>query len=155
ALQNQNQPQSLLDEPWKVTLLPAAPAVDEPQARRSLPWRMGDVTRLKDDSPEGMMKYIATHTTGWWQEMADRALRDTEKARRMAEEQGWQPGQYWQLEVDAEAREKVLAAEEARRAREEAERGKEAAEKEAFAKRRWSCWRKRDGLRGVSTSTPT
>src|SRR6185312_12410045 len=120
---------------WKVTLLPAAPAVDEPQARRSLPWRMGDVTRLKDDSPEGMMKYIATHSTGWWQEMAERALRDTEKARRMAEEQGWQPGQYWQLDVDAEAREKVLAAEESRRAREAEERAKEEAEKEAFAKR--------------------
>src|SRR6185312_12848774 len=136
SLQNQNQPQSVLDEPWKVTLIPAAaPAVDEPQARKSLPWRMGDVTRLKDDSPEGMMKYIATHSTGWWQEMAERALKDTEKARRMAEEQGWQPGQYWSLDVDAEAREKLLAAEEVRRAREAEERAKEEAEKEAFARR--------------------
>jgi hypothetical protein len=126
--------QSVLDEPWKITLL-AAPAEEEPQARRSLPWRRGDVTRLKDDTPEGMMRYIATHTTGWWQEMAERALRDTEKARQKAEEEGCQQGQYWSLEVDADAREKLLAAEEARWVREEAERAREQAEKEAFARR--------------------
>jgi hypothetical protein len=39
------------------------------------------------------------------------------------------------LEVDAEAKQKLLDAEEARRAREEAERAKEAAEKEAFVQR--------------------
>jgi hypothetical protein len=149
---------SLLDEPWKVVVLPEEPKLPpgltpqpanigpsgdpvklwpapEPRAAKSLPWRVGDVTRLKDDSPKGMMEYIATHSTGWWQEMAQRALRDTEKAERMAREQGWQPGQYWALEVDAEAKQKLLEAEEAKRAREEAERAKELAEKEAFAKR--------------------
>ena len=40
--------------------------------------------------------------------MAERALRDTEKAKRMAEEAGWQPGQYWSLEVDAERKQKLL-----------------------------------------------
>ncbi len=126
--------QSVLDEPWKITLL-ATPAEEEPQARRSTPWRRGDVTRLKDDTPEGMMRYIATHTTGWWQEMAERALRDTEKARQMAEEAGCQQGQYWSLEMDAEARQKLLAAEEERRARDQAEKNREQAEKEAFAQR--------------------
>ncbi len=134
---------SVLDEPWKITILPEEPqravrlvaAPEEQPARKSLPWKPGDVARLKDDSPEGMIRYIATHTTGWWQEMAERALRDTEKAERMAREAGWQPGQYWSLQVDPEAREKLLAAEEARRAREEAERAREEAEKEAFARR--------------------
>src|SRR6185437_4905111 len=65
----------LLDEPWKVTLIPAgAPVGEDPHAAKSLPWRVGDVTRLKDDSPKGMMEYIATHSTGWWREMAERAL---------------------------------------------------------------------------------
>ena len=104
----QNQIQnhkSLLDEPWKVTLIPAAaPVGEDPHAARSLPWHAGDVTRLKDDSPKGMMEYIATHSTGWWREMAERALRDTEKAERMAREAGWEYGQYWALEVDAEAK---------------------------------------------------
>jgi hypothetical protein len=128
------EPKSLLDEPWRIARLPA-PRDEEPRARRSSPWRRGDVTRLRDDSPEGMMRYIATHTTGWWQELAERALRDTEKARRMAEESGLEMGQYWSLEVDAEAREKLLVAEEARRQRDEAERAREQAEKEAFTKR--------------------
>jgi hypothetical protein len=109
---------------------------------KSLPWRRGDVTRLKDDSPKGMMEYITTHTTGWWQEMAERALRDTEKAERMAREAGWQPGQYWSLEVDAEAKQKLLDAEEARRQREEAERAKDAAEKEAFIQRQMELLKK-------------
>jgi hypothetical protein len=137
SFQNQIQNhRSLLDEPWKVTLIPAAAPVDEdPHAHRSLPWRVGDVTRLKDDSPKGMMEYIATHSTGWWREMAERALRDTEKAERMAREAGWQHGQYWALEVDAEAKQKLLDAEEARRMREEAERAREEAEKQAFVQR--------------------
>src|SRR6185312_9193945 len=105
----QNQIQnhkSLLDEPWKVTLIPAAePAGEDPHAAKSLPWRVGDVTRLKDDSPKGMMEYIATHSTGWG------------------------------LEVDAEAKQKLLDAEEARHAREEAERAREEAEKQAFIQR--------------------
>jgi hypothetical protein len=41
---------------------------------------------------------------------------------RAPREQGWQYGQYWALEVDAEAKQKLLEAEEARRTREEAER---------------------------------
>ena len=150
---------SLLDEPWKITILPEAPKLPpgvapqpansgpsggpvnllpapEAHAARSLPWRKGDVTRLKDDSPEGMMRYIATHATGWWQEMAERALRDTEKAERRAREAGWQPGQYWSLEVDAEAKQKLLEAEEARRQREEA------AEKEAFMQRQMDLLKK-------------
>src|SRR6185312_6883644 len=137
SFQNQIQDhKSLLDEPWKVTLIPAAaPVGEDPHAAKSLPWRVGDVTRLKDDSPKGMMEYIATHSTGWWREMAERALRDTDKAERMAREAGWQHGQYWALEVDAEAKQKLLEAEEARRAREEAERAKEEAEKQAFIQR--------------------
>jgi hypothetical protein len=158
---------SALDGPWKVRVLPEGPELPpgvspqpadigpsggpvkwlpapEAQVAKSLPWRKGDVTRLKDDSPEGMMRYIATHTSGWWQEMAERALRDTEKARRMAEEAGWQPGQYWSVEVDAEAKQKLLEAEEARRAREEAERAKEEAEKEAFARRQMELLKKAD-----------
>jgi len=135
----QNQIQNrkfLLDEPWKVTLIPAgAPVGEDPHTAKSLPWRVGDVMRLKDDSPKGMMEYIATHSTGWWREMAERALRDTEKAESMAREAGWQHGQYWALEVDAEAKQKLLEAEEARRAREEAERAKALAEKEAFIQR--------------------
>jgi hypothetical protein len=132
----QPQRKSLLDEPWKVTLIPAAgPVGEDPHEAKSLPWRLGDVTRLKDDSPKGMMEYIATHSTGWWHEMAERALRDTEKAERMAREQGWEYGQYWALEVDAEAKQNLLDAEEARRAREEAERAKEEVEKEAFIQR--------------------
>jgi hypothetical protein len=133
---------SLLDEPWKVTILPDPPKLPpgvlpapDPHAAKSLPWRRGDVTRLKDDSPKGMMEYIAMHTSGWWQELAERALRDNDKAERMAREAGWQPGQYWSLEVDAEAKQKLLEAEEAKRQREEAERAKEQAEKEAFMQR--------------------
>src|SRR5689334_7426549 len=133
---------SLLDEPWKVTILPDPPKLPpgvlpapDPHAAKSLPWRRGDVTRLKDDSPKGMMEYIAMHTSGWWQELADRALRDNDNAERMAREAGWQPGQYWSLEVDAEAKQKLLEAEEAKRQREEAERAKEQAEKEAFMQR--------------------
>ena len=140
---------SLLDEPWKVVMLPEEPKLPpgvwpapEPHEAKSLPWRVGDVTRLKDDSPKGMMEYIATHSTGWWKEMAERALRDTEKAERMAREQGWQPGQYWALEVDAEAKQKLLDAEEAKRVREEAARAKEEAEKEAFAKRQMELLKK-------------
>ena len=112
SFQNQIQDhKSLLDEPWKVTLIPAgAPVSEDPQAAKSLPWRVGDVTRLKDDSPKGMMEYIATHSTGWWHEMAQRALRDTEKAESRAREAGWQHGQYWALEVDAEAKQKLLDA---------------------------------------------
>src|SRR6185437_15652683 len=134
SFQNQIQDhKSLLDEPWKVTLIPAAaPVGEDPHAAKSLPWRVGDVTRLKDDSPKGMMEYIAMHSTGWWHEMAQRALRDTEKAESMAREAGWEHGQYWALEVDAEAKQKLLEAEEARRAREEAARAKEEAEKQAF-----------------------
>jgi hypothetical protein len=131
-----SESRSLLDEPWKVTLIPAEePVGEDPHAARSLPWRVGDVTRLKDDSPKGMMEYIATHSTGWWHEMAERALRDTEKAERMAREQGWQNGQYWALEVDAEAKQKLLDAEEAKRAREEEARAREGAEKQAFIQR--------------------
>jgi hypothetical protein len=89
-----------------------------------------------------MMEYIATHSTGWWKEMAERALRDTEKAERMAREQGWQPGQCWALEVDAEAKQKLLDAEEANRVREEAERAKELAEKEAFVQRQMELLKK-------------
>jgi hypothetical protein len=74
--------------------------------------------------------------------MAERALRDTEKAERMAREAGWQPGQYWSLEVDAEAKQKLLEAEEAKRQREEAERAKEAAEKEAFMQRQMELLKK-------------
>jgi hypothetical protein len=140
---------SLLDEPWKITILPEParlpPGVlpaPEPHAAKSLPWRRGDVTRLKDDSPEGMMRYIAMHTSGWWQELAERALRDNEKAERMAREAGWQPGQYWSLEVDAEAKQKLLDAEEARRQREEAARVKEAAEKDAFMQRQMELLKK-------------
>ena len=137
--ERQNQIQdhkSLLDEPWKVTLIPAAaPVGEDPYAAKALPWREGDVTRLKDDSPKGMMEYIATHSTGWWREMAARALRDTEKAERLAREQGWDYGQYWALEVDAEAKQKLLDAEEAKRVREEAVRAKELAEKQAFIHR--------------------
>src|SRR6185312_8619059 len=158
SFQNQIQDhKSLLDEPWKVTLIPTgAPVGEDPCAAKSLPWRVGDVTRLKDDSPKGMMEYIATHSTGWWHEMAQRALRDTEKAESMAREAGWQHGQYWALEVDSEAKQKLLEAEEAKRAREEAERAKEEAEKQAFIQRgRWSCWRERGGLRGANTSTRT
>ena len=84
---------------------------EDPHAAKSLPWRVGDVTRLKDDSPKGMMEYIATHSTGRWREMAERPLLDTEKAERMAREQGWQYGQYWTLEVDEEAKQKLLDAE--------------------------------------------
>src|SRR6185312_5270945 len=135
----QNQIQnhkSLLDEPWKVTLIPAgAPLGEDPHTANSLPWRVGDVMRLKYDSPKGMMEYIATHSTGCWREIAERALRDTEKAESMAREAGWQHGQYWALEVDAEAKQKLLDAEEARRAREEAERAQEEAEKQAFVQR--------------------
>jgi len=150
------QATSLLDEPWKVTLIPAgAPVGEDPHAAKSLPWRVGDVTRLKDDSPKGMMEYIATHSTGWWREMAERALRDTEKAERMAREAGWQHGQYWALEVDAEAKQKLLEGEEARQAREESERAKEEAEKQAFFSGRWSCSRKPARLRDASTSTRT
>ena len=134
----------VLDEPWRVKILPKQepeklpPGVlpkPEPFNPRQQPWRPGDVTRLKDDTPEGMMKYIATHTTGWWQEMAQRALRDTERAQRRAEEAGVQYGQYWTLELDAETKEKLRLAEEARRLRAEAERAKEEAAKEAFAQR--------------------
>ncbi len=134
----------VLDEPWRVKILPQQepkrlpPGVlpkPEPINPRQQPWRMGDVTRLKDDSPEGMMKYIATHSTGWWQEMAQRALRDTERAERRAKEAGVEHGQYWTLELDVETREKLRLAEEARRARAEAERAKEEAAKEAFALR--------------------
>jgi hypothetical protein len=53
----------------------------------------------------------------------------------MAREQGWQYGQYWALEVDAEAKQKLLEAEEAKRVREEAARAREDAEKEAFVQR--------------------
>jgi hypothetical protein len=147
--ENQQQGESVLDQPWRVTMLPdgevptmALPSPDAERPRKSLPWKTGDVTRLRDDSPEGMMRYIATHTTGWWQEMAERALRDTEKARRMAEEAGWQPGQYWSLQVDAEAREKLRAQEEARRQREQQESAREQAEKEAFAKRQMELLKK-------------
>jgi len=140
---------SLLDEPWKVTILPEPPRLPpgvlpapEAHAARSLPWRKGDVARLKDDSPEGMMRYIAMHTSGWWQELAERALRDNEKAERMAREAGWQPGQYWSLEVDAEAKQKLLDAEEAKRQREEAERATEAAEKDAFMQRQMELLKK-------------
>ena len=140
ATEHKGRP-SLLDEPWRITLL-AAPAEDPPQARRSMPWRRGDVTRLKDDTPEGMMRYIATHSTGWWQEMAERALRDTEKARQMAEEAGCEQGQYWSLEVDAEARLKLLAAEQERRDRDQAEKNREQAEKEAFVQRQMELLKK-------------
>ena len=137
------QATSLLDEPWKVTLIPAgAPMGEDPHAAKSLPWRVGDVTRLKDDSPKGMMEYIATHSTGWWREMAERALRDTEKAERMAREAGWQHGQYWALEVDADAKQKLLEAEEAKRVREEAERAKDEAEKQAFIQRQMELLKK-------------
>lgn len=132
----------VLDGPWKVVRLaegdklpPGVIAGPEPHLAKSLPWRRGDVTRLTDDTPEGMMRYIATHTSGWWQEMAERALRDTETANRMAEELGILPGQHWTIELDTEVREKQRAAEEARRAREEAERAKEESAREAFARR--------------------
>ncbi|HKW75375.1 MAG TPA: hypothetical protein VJN64_07615 [Terriglobales bacterium] len=134
----------VLDEPWRVKILPQQeperlpPGVlpkPEPLNPRQLPWRPGDVARLKDDTPEGMMKYIATHTTGWWQEMAQRALRDTERAQRRAEEAGVQHGQYWTLELDVETKERLRREEEARRARAEAEKAKEAAAREAFAQR--------------------
>ena len=151
ARESETQPHttSVLDEPWRVAMLPeqaklppgVLPAPGA-QAIRSQPWRRGDVTRLKEDTPEGMMRYIATHTTGWWQEMAERALRDTEKATRMAREAGWQHGQYWTLEVDAEAKERMRAQEEGRRAREEAERAREQAEKEAFAQRQMELLKK-------------
>ncbi|HET9182610.1 MAG TPA: hypothetical protein VFP59_10785 [Candidatus Angelobacter sp.] len=150
--QNQNRIQtykSLLDEPWKVTLVPEPPRLPpgvlpapDPHEAKSLPWRRGDVARLKDDSPRGMMEYIATHTNGWWQELAERALRDNEKAERLVREQGWQPGQYWSLEVDAEAKQKLLDAEETKRQREEAERATEAAEKEAFMQRQMELLKK-------------
>ena len=134
---------SLLDEPWKVTLIPAAaPVGEDPHAAKALPWRVGDVTRLKDDSPKGMMEYIATHSTGWWREMAARALRDTEKAESMAREAGWEYGQYWALEVDAEAKQKLLDAEEAKRTREEAERAREEAERQAFIQRQMELLKK-------------
>ncbi|HET9184382.1 MAG TPA: hypothetical protein VFP59_19850 [Candidatus Angelobacter sp.] len=145
----QSEFKSLLDEPWKVTLVPEPPRLPpgvlpapEPHTPKSLPWRRGDVARLKDDSPRGMMEYIATHTNGWWQELAERALRDNEKAERLVREQGWQPGQYWSLEVDAEAKQKLLDAEEAKRQREEAERATEAAEKEAFMQRQMELLKK-------------
>ena len=122
ATEHEEEFKSVLDEPWKIRVLPEPaklpPGVlpaPEAHVARSLPWRRGDVARLKDDSPEGMMRYIATHTSGWWQELAERALRDNDKAERMAREAGWQPGQYWSLEVDAEARQKLLDAEEAKR----------------------------------------
>src|SRR6185437_15575136 len=51
-------------------------------------------------------------------------------------------GQYWSLEVDAEAKQKLLDAEEARRQREEAERAKEAAEKDAFMQRQMELLKK-------------
>ena len=156
---------SLLDEPWRVRVLPEPPKLPpgvtpqpansgpsggpvswlpapEPHVAKALPWRRGDVTRLKDDSPKGMMEYIAMHTSGWWQELAERALRDNDKAERMAREAGWQPGQYWSLEVDAEAKQKLLEAEEARRQREEAERAKEQAQKEAFMQRQMELLKK-------------
>lgn len=142
---------SVLDQPWRIAMLPEdevptiavpSPDAEPPRKSPSLPWRPGDVARLKDDTPEGMMRYIATHSTGWWQEMAERALRDTEKARRMAQEAGWRPGQYWTLEVDIEAREKMRAREEARRQREQAERAREQAEKEAFAQRQMELLKK-------------
>jgi hypothetical protein len=150
GLENQHsQATSVLDGPWKIRVLPESPKLPpgvlpapEPHAPKSLPWRRGDVTRLKDDSPKGMMEYIATHTRGWWQELAERALRDNDKAERMAREAGWQPGQYWSLEVDAEAKQKLLEAEEARRQREEAERAKERAEKEAFMQRQMELLKK-------------
>ncbi|MGH9569393.1 MAG: hypothetical protein ACRD4F_07120, partial [Candidatus Angelobacter sp.] len=132
----------VVDEPWKIKILPEEPKLPpgvlprpEAHAAKSLPWKMGDVARLKDDSPEGMMRYIATHSTGWWKEMAQRALRDTERAEREAAAAGVQYGQYWTLEVDVEAKEKLRAEEEARQAREQAERTKEEAAKEAFAQR--------------------
>ena len=166
GLQNQQpQPVSLLDGPWKVRILPDEPEVPTaaptnparfgpsgelvqwlpapaPHAVKSQPWRRGDVTRLQDDSPKGMMEYIATHTKGWWQELAERALRDNEKAERLVREAGWQPGQCWSLEVDAEAKQKLLDAEEAKRQREEAERAREAAEKEAFLQRQMELLKK-------------
>ena len=156
--ENEGEFNSLLDGPWKVRILPDEPEVPaaaptnparlgpsgeliqwlpapDPHAVKSQPWRRGDVTRLKDDSPKGMMEYIATHTKGWWQELAERALRDNEKAERLVREAGWQPGQCWALEVDAEAKQKLLDAEEAKRQRQEAERAREAAEKESFMQR--------------------
>ena len=164
GLQNQQpQPVSLLDGPWKIRILPDEPELPaaptqfkigpngellqwlpapDPHAVKSQPWRRGDVTRLKDDSPRGMMEYIATHTNGWWQELAERALRDNEKAERQVREAGWQPGQCWALEVDAEAKQKLLDAEEAKRQREEAERAREAAEKEAFMQRQMELLKK-------------
>jgi hypothetical protein len=131
----------VVDEPWKIKILPEEPKLPPgvlpgpEHAARSLPWKMGDVARLKDDSPEGMMRYIATHSTGWWKEMAQRALRDTERAEREAAAAGVQYGQLWTLEVDVEAKEKLRAQEEARQAREQAERAREEAAKEAFAQR--------------------
>lgn len=132
----------VVDEPWKIKILPEEPKLPpgvlpgpEAHAAKSLPWKMGDVARLKDDSPEGMMRYIATHSTGWWKEMAQRALRDTERAEREAAAAGVQYGQLWTLEVDVEAKEKLRAQEEARQAREQAERAREEAAKEAFAQR--------------------
>ena len=143
ALQTESQRANpVFDGPWKVAieaepemLPPGVIPGPQPHESISLPWRPGDVARLKDDSPEGMMRYIATHTTGWWQDMALRALRDTEKAERMAEQMGIRPGQYWTVVVDAEAKERMLAAQEAQRVREEAERARVEAEREAFAQR--------------------
>jgi hypothetical protein len=156
ACATQTRATSLLDEPWKVTLVPAgAPVGEDPHAAKSLPWHVGDVTRLKDDSPKGMMEYIATHSTGWWREMAERALRDTEKAERMAHEAGWEYGQYWALKwMPRPSRSCWKRKRHGEHARKRKERRKRPRSKH-LCSARWSCWRRRGGLRGASTSTRT
>lgn len=116
---------SLPEEPWRIKVLARDPYRTQtalPQQRKTLPWRMGDVSRLKNDSPEGMMRYIAMHCDGLWGQMAERAIRDVARIEQMAEEAGVQPGQCWTLQVDEEARARMRGQEEERRIRAQAER---------------------------------
>ncbi len=125
----------LPDEPWRITIVRAE---EQPQLEgwagveagrkaalarleRVQRWRAGDLGRLKDDTPYGVMKYIATHTDGIWGQLAAKALRDAERLEKLARE-NVPYGQTWTVETDLDKLREMKEEREAQRTKEEAER---------------------------------
>ena len=111
------------DEPWRVKIWSEADDAREratPQLKVAR-WRAGDLARLKEDTPHGVLKYVATHDDGFWGQMAAKLLKDADRLEEMAKEVV--PfGTAWHVDTDLEKLQQLKEEREARRAKEEAER---------------------------------
>ncbi len=120
------------DEPWRVRIVRPEEEkgfsdMDEWRAaararmERVQPWRAGDLARLKDDTPKGVLKYVATHTDSIWGQLAAKALLDADRLEQLAKE-NVPYGQTWTVETDLEKVKQTKEEREARKAKEDAER---------------------------------